>query len=313
MLLTCGVAAAEDVVLSTSNYKMRINPTGFRYSFEKADGKPLLAAHAQSGLQLSKSDGEASEVTDAKVESKSDTDAVFTVTSKDGAKATVTVKLAPHRASLSVKPTADGSTALSPVLPASRPPPTACPTTAAAASDRHRQRLCQRRLSFRHGRPALHAAHQQLRHLPAERRGRREHRAGPQGRRVTEAELAQGSRDVRELPTLAYFFGTPREIYADYLALRNDGPVKFYRPKYEFFGVGWEAFGALAWDTNEKTVYENVTKYLDAGYPLSWMVVGSGFWPRQDPKFHATTSFGMWDKNLYPHPKEFIEQFKQRG
>jgi hypothetical protein len=307
-------AAAEEVVLSTPNYTMRINPAGFRYSFEKADGKPLLTAHAQSGLQLSKGDGEASDVTDAKVESKSDTDAVFSVTSKDGTKATVTIKLAPHRASLAVKPVADGAYRI-----VARTAGLATPAyglsdhggsgrATATVNDYVNDDLRSGKVGPRSMRLISNFVI-----FPQSDVAVVNVEPGRKVVRITHAELAQGSRDVREMPTLAYFFGTPKEIYADYLALRNDGPVKFYRPKYEFFGVGWEAFGALAWDTNEKTVYDNVTKYLDAGYPLTWMVVGSGFWPRQDPTFHATTSFGMWDKKLYPHPKEFIEQFKQRG
>ena len=76
---------------------------------------------------------------------------------------------------------------------------------------------------------------------------------------------------------------------------------------------GWEAFGALGWKTNEKTVTENVERYLESGYPLAWMVVGSGFWPNEDPNLCATTSFGLWDKVRYPDPKRFVERFKSRG
>jgi alpha-glucosidase (family GH31 glycosyl hydrolase) len=43
------------------------------------------------------------------------------------------------------------------------------------------------------------------------------------------------------------------------------------------------------------------------------MVVGSGFWPRQSSNFLATTSFGLWDTNLYPHPREFIKRFHDKG
>ena len=86
-----------------------------------------------------------------------------------------------------------------------------------------------------------------------------------------------------------------------------------YPPRYEWFGVGWEAWGALAWDTNQQTVTENVDRYLAAGYPLRWMVVGSGFWPRHDPRFHATTSFGLWDEKLYPDPRGLIERYHKQG
>jgi alpha-glucosidase (family GH31 glycosyl hydrolase) len=131
--------------------------------------------------------------------------------------------------------------------------------------------------------------------------------------RVREDDTAQGVAASTEIPALYYFLGSPHEIYAAYLAARNREGYPVYRPKYEFFGVGWEAFGALGWKTNEKTVTENVERYLELGYPLEWMVVGSGFWPNEDSALCATTSFGMWDKVRYPDPKRFISHFKRQG
>lgn len=131
--------------------------------------------------------------------------------------------------------------------------------------------------------------------------------------RVREDDAAQGVAAAAQMPALYYFIGTPEEIYAAYLKARNREGYPVYQPKYEFFGVGWEAFGALGWRTNEKTVTENVERYLNMGYPLEWMVVGSGFWPNENPDLCATTSFGMWDKARYPDPKAFIERFKKHG
>jgi hypothetical protein len=135
--------------------------------------------------------------------------------------------------------------------------------------------------------------------------------ANPKIVRITRDENAQGTVSATALRSLYYFFGRPEEVYASFLEVRNREGWRVFKPKYEWFGVGWEAFGALAWDTNEKTVTENVERYLSLGYPLSWMVVGSGFWPRQNTNFLATTSFGLWDTNLYPHPREFIQRFRQ--
>ena len=131
--------------------------------------------------------------------------------------------------------------------------------------------------------------------------------------RVTPDETTQGTVSTLTLPALYYFVGTPTEIYAAYLEARNREGYPVYRPKYEFFGVGWEAFGALGWKTNEKTVTENVERYLGLGYPLAWMVVGSGFWPNEDLDLCATTSFGLWDKTRYPDPRRFIDHFRSRG
>ena len=131
--------------------------------------------------------------------------------------------------------------------------------------------------------------------------------------RSTDGECVQGSRLVEGEVRFTIFTGTPREIYRGFLESRNLYGYPVMKPKYEFFGVGWEAFGALAWDTNHRTVKENVDRYLTDGYPLAWMVVGSGFWPAADKRFHETTSFGLYDKDRYPDPRGFIQYFHSKG
>ncbi len=131
--------------------------------------------------------------------------------------------------------------------------------------------------------------------------------------RVLHDENAQGSSASREMTSLYYFFGDPKTIYHEFLDVRNLEGYPFMKPKYAMFGVGWEAFGALGWTTSAKTVEENIRTYLDLGYPLKWMVIGSGFWPGHKPELWGTTSFGMWNKDLYPDPKAFINYFKDKG
>lgn len=130
---------------------------------------------------------------------------------------------------------------------------------------------------------------------------------------ITKGTLAQGAFYASEMPAMYYFIGSTKQIYADYLKARNEEGYKVYQPKYEWFGLGWEAFGALAWNTNQKTVKEDVDHYLRLGFPLKWLVVGSGFWPNDDPQYASTTSFGYWDKEKYPTPKAFIDYFHQKG
>jgi alpha-glucosidase (family GH31 glycosyl hydrolase) len=103
-----------------------------------------------------------------------------------------------------------------------------------------------------------------------------------------------------------YFFGTMHEIYSAYQKACKDAGYKVFMPKYEAFGVGWEAFGALAWDTDQATVSKSIDHYLADGYPLRWAVIGSGFWPSA-PEMHETTSFGLWDPQKYPDPKGLIQ------
>jgi alpha-glucosidase (family GH31 glycosyl hydrolase) len=150
--------------------------------------------------------------------------------------------------------------------------------------------------------------------------------------RVTEKENAQGSKGVRAMPAMYYFIGSPKQIYRSFREARDREGYPVMTPKYQWFGVGWEAFGALAWNTNQKTVTENINQYRDLGFPLEWIVIGSGFWPREEGEFDehgtpygaevesvdaqkllATTSFGMWDEQVYPDPEGMIDTFHEQG
>jgi alpha-glucosidase (family GH31 glycosyl hydrolase) len=129
----------------------------------------------------------------------------------------------------------------------------------------------------------------------------------------TKDEIIQGSRNTNKIASFYYFFGNPKAIYSNFLKARNDNGFPVMKPSYEFYGVGWEAWGALAYKTAEKTVKEDIDHYLDLGYPLKWMVIGSGFWPHTAKKYESTTSFGMWDKEIYPNPGGLKEYFNKKG
>lgn len=131
--------------------------------------------------------------------------------------------------------------------------------------------------------------------------------------RVTNEEHAQGTSKGKGISALYYFIGAPKEIYQSLRQVRELEGQPLMKPKYGFFGVGWEAFGALGLNTNEKTVRDNIEKYLELGYPLEWMVIGSGFWPDDRPGLEATTSFGLWNANRYPQPYEMIRDFHNMG
>ena len=119
-------------------------------------------------------------------------------------------------------------------------------------------------------------------------------------------QIVQGVAHSPAQVRLHYFFGTMHEIYAAYQKAREDAGYRVLTPKYEAFGVGWEAFGALAWDTDQATVSKSIDHYLADGFPLRWAVIGSGFWPSA-PEMHETTSFGLWDPQKYPDPKWLVQ------
>jgi hypothetical protein len=125
---------------------------------------------------------------------------------------------------------------------------------------------------------------------------------------TSEQQIVQGVVHAGTTVNTDYFFGQPHEIYSEYRNARIEAGYPSMRPKEEMFGVGWEAFGALGWNTNQKTVTESVDRYLSLGYPLRWLVIGSGWWPAEE-RFHETTSFGMVDEQKYPDMRGLIEHF----
>lgn len=129
----------------------------------------------------------------------------------------------------------------------------------------------------------------------------------------TKDEIIQGSRHSKKISSFYYFFGDPKTIYSNFLKARNENGFPVMKPAYEFYGVGWEAWGALAYRTAAETVKTDIDQYLSLGYPLKWMVIGSGFWPLTDEKFKSTTSFGMWGKEKYPDPEGFKQYFREKG
>ena len=124
--------------------------------------------------------------------------------------------------------------------------------------------------------------------------------------------IVQGVVHAHRSVTVHYFFGTPREIYKEFLQVRRASGYPVFAPKPALFGVGWEAFGALGWETNHTTVQQNIERYLREGYPLRWAVIGSGFWPAEK-RFNETTSFGLFDPIKYPHPRALIAKLHKDG
>jgi hypothetical protein len=128
----------------------------------------------------------------------------------------------------------------------------------------------------------------------------------------SQEQIVQGVAACGAATTMHYFFGSPHEIYSEYRKVRVDAGYPVMKPKEEMFGVGWEAFGALGWNTNQQTVQESVDRYLSLGYPLRWIVIGSGFWPPEE-RFHETTSFGLFDLKKYPDARALTQHFHSEG
>lgn len=303
---------ADAVQIATTNYRIDIRKDGFRYGFSRLDGTTIVSAHRQSGLQF----GGGESVRTTRV-TRTGERVEFEVANATGERATVTIEPREHHARFLI-------------VPANRRPGPVVARTAGLAPayglgdpggmGRPRTELTG------YVNEKLHAISGSVNKIetatrlmstfvifPRQRFAEVCFEPRPKVVRFTADENALGSSETTALPPLYYFFGDPPVIYREFLAVREREGAKVFAPKYDWYGLGWEAWGALAWDTNQQTVTENVEQYLSMGYPLRWMVVGSGFWPRHDPSLLATTSFGLWDANLYPDPRGFIRRFHQRG
>lgn len=300
---------AQTVVVTTESYQLTVRKEGFRYSFEHPDGRSLLKAHADAGLRFLNAD-----VTQTSLIEKRKDAVIFSAVNEVGVKARVEFRFFTHYAKLSVyldNPDIYGSIeartqGLKPAFGlADHAVRRAANSTEVsgfhsrvfgALSDGHPSRLTSNFVVFPQQGAAIVNIEPNKKIVS-----------------VSAKTLSQGVTYGNAMPALYYLFGPPKTLYASYLTIRNHEGYKVYKPKYDWFGVGWEAWGALAWNTNAQTIKENVNQYLDLGFPLDWLVIGSGFWPDNVPSLQSTTSFGQWSETRYPDPYALVEEFHNKG
>lgn len=328
------VSDEEDAVLiKTEHYSLHIEKEGFRYGFLDPQGKEIVAPHPESGLQLAISGETPGAVTASRLVKQGKDQVLFEVETADGIKAEVRIWLQPHALKMQVEPEKEGNYSIITGTKGLGPVYGLADHAAFGSGRWDRSRRAGTDLSgFRADTLKGHRMISNFAIFPRQGFAEVNMEPGVKMLRFTEEENLQGSLNVRSMPAFYYFIGSPEEIYQAFLDARNAEGYTVYKPKYAWFGVGWEAFGALAWRTNQESVTENINEYLDLGFPLEWMVVGSGFWPsgkgefdehgtpygsetisEEAKKLQATTSFGMWDKKLYPDPEGMIGYFHDKG
>lgn len=318
------------ISINTPNYIFSLEKAGFRYQLQKQDGTVMAPAHAVSGLQIGSGETVADVTTTQLVRSAPDL-VVLQAATADGLVATVNIHFELHALKMEVLPEEEKEDYTIILRTGSVGPAYGMADHAAYGEGKNNlvlEDFVRDPLIFNNGSDRMIS---NFVIFPQQGLAEVNMEPGLKVVRIREGENAQGSREVTKLPACYYFVGNTKEIYQAFLTARNEEGYPVYKPKSAWFGVGWEAFGALAWNTNSESVKENIDQYLDYGYPLQWMVVGSGFWPRgvgefdehgtpynsetrseAAKKLEATTSFGMWDDQLYPDPKGFIDYFHQK-
>ena len=95
------------ITISTTNYKMKIEKAGFRYSFEKPDGTPIIAAHETSGLRFGAAGSEPSDVVSTEYSGEVNGVHTFRVKNANNMEADVTVTPSGNHVEIEVVPDAN--------------------------------------------------------------------------------------------------------------------------------------------------------------------------------------------------------------
>jgi alpha-D-xyloside xylohydrolase len=298
----------DSILVKSSTYTLRIHKKGFRYQFERPNGDVIVGAHARSGLQFEKLGRPLSDAESTVVERTQGLVVDLTVTTVSGVRALVTISPEADFVKFSVRPELDGryrivarTNALSPAFGLGDH----------GAFDRSSTDLTNYvNEHMRAGSEGQRASRLISNFVIFPKQGFAEVNVEPQVKivRFTSDENAQGSLGVREMNPLYYFVGSPQTIYRRFLEARNASGYTVYKPKYEFFGVGWEAWGAVGYASTRESCTANIMKYLDLGFPLAWVHIGSGEVTKD------ASSFDIWqEESIYPDPKGFIAELHKRG
>jgi hypothetical protein len=296
-------AVRHAVTLRAGKTSMVIQPEGFRFGFF-ANSREIAAPHAESGVEV---DG--SPLSAVSGPSCSQSECSFAAKSVSGDPIKIDVALAAHHCTLKI----DAPTGARVVVRTAGLSPSY--GLADRASISHRDNTDLTGIVDDHLLSGAEFTRLASNFVIFPKQGMAEVLPWPRVKIVhlTNDENAQGVASADGPITAHYFFGTPREIYTEFAQVRRDSGFPLLMPKYEMFGVGWEAFGALGWNTNDHTDRESVDRYLSLGFPLQWVVIGSGFWPAEPADMHETTSFGLWDKTRYPNPLRLIQHFHEEN
>ena len=290
----------NEINITTENYQLNIIKTGFRFEFQHPQGEVIAGGHSESGIQIGRSDETISNIATTSLISQQNEQLVFQVETENGITANIDARIHPHSVKFSVTPDEDGDyTIIGRTMGISPAYGLADHAAFGDGTWDHGVRSTTELTGFKMDPLRGYRMISNFVIFPQQGFAEVNIEPGDKIVRFTNEENVQGSKNVNSMPALYYFIGSPKEIYKTFLEVRNQEGYPVYKPKHEWFGVGWEAFGALAWNTNQKTVTENVDQYLELGYPLEWMVVGSGFWP---------SGKGEFDEHGTPYGSETAEE-----
>lgn len=305
---------ARPITIAQNGYRVVVHPDGFRYEIRTAAGRLVAPAHAESGLRVQRAGAtEPADAVSARLVRGGPT-AELAVGLEDGTDVTVRIQAARHgTARFTLAPLGEPATVdfrTGPVGPAY-----GLGDAGAQADDPGTGTPCGGKVAPRAGAELTGIVRDDLTNegsckrfittfviFPRQGLGQVLFTEGHKRVALTTTENRLGAGATDRVDGLYYFVGDPKLIYANYRDARHRAGYRDVEPRPDLFEVGWEAYGALAWDTYQSSVLETLGRFTEEDYPVRWAVVGSGFWPgpRGNPVEGTTNSFGMWDDTAEP-------------
>lgn len=132
---------------------------------------------------------------------------------------------------------------------------------------------------------------------------------------IDQNSTEMGTSNVISNKHFYYFFGAPKGLYKEFSRAKKAAGYADVKPVYGMFGLGWEAWPFQKYATDASTVEESITHFVDHhDYPLSWAVIGSGFWEDGG----TTTSFGRFNLAKFPDKNndgapDIIQAIRDKG
>ena len=295
-------------------YRLLVDTDGMRYSFLRTDGRPAIEAHATSGIVLHG----APVLSGAYLaEMSADDRKVFSLLNAKGEQGQAEFRLRPNSVTLAIRPDRPSGARIEARLGPIGEPGYGLADHGAAGdvsrigdirieNDGGHNRFVSTFTIYPRQRFA-----QVLISAQDERFIDNTSRNVPHFVSYSSTETSLGVEGASQAGNITYFFGDPARIYREFKSVKDRAGYPDVRPDYRLFGIGWEAWPLLGWNTNAESIRTSVQGFLDRGYPLSWVTVGSGFWEYGG----TTTSFGRWNTSpdKYPDPGAFVQWFDNRA
>ena len=294
-------------------YRLLVDTDGLRYRFLRTDGRAAIEAHATSGIVLHG----APVVSGTYLAEMSSGDrAVFSLVNADGEQGRAEFRLRPDSVTLAIRPDRPSGARIEARLGPIRGPAYGLADYGAAGDVSRIGDIRIENDGGNHRFVSTFTIYPQQRFAQVLISAQGERFIGNSSRNVphfvsySSTGTGLGVEGASQAGNITYFFGDPARIYREFKSVKDQAGYPDVRPDYRLFGIGWEAWPLLGWNTNAESVRASVQGFLDRGYPLSWVTVGSGFWEVGG----TTTSFGRWNTSpdKYPDPDAFTQWFDDR-